>query len=102
MNAATTTLQQLGGSNRLKSMIGAKDFMSDNDGASLMFKFSGSKIASYVKITLNSLDLYDIEFKKIGRRQGRLDAWETGTFQNIGAENLRSTIEKFTGLYLTI
>lgn len=102
MNAATTTLQQLGGSNRLKVMIGAKDFMSANDGATLMFKFSGSKIASYVRITLNDKDLYDIEFQKIGRRQGRLDAWKTGSFENVGVENLKQTIERFTGLYLSI
>jgi hypothetical protein len=102
MNAATITAQQLGGTNRLKTMIGAKDFMHDNGGNTLMFKFSGSKVANYVRITLNAVDLYDIEFKKIGRKAGCLQAWKTGEFQNIGAENLKGTIEKFTGLYLSI
>jgi hypothetical protein len=102
MNAATITVQQLGGTRRLNAIIGAKDFMSDNDGQTLMFNFSGSKVANYVRITLNALDLYDIEFKKIGRKAGSLQAWKTGEFENIDAENLKNTIESFTGLYLSI
>ena len=65
MTFADETLRQLGGSNRLNVMIGAKDFFSDNDGKTLVFKFSMCKKANCVKITLNGLDLYDIEFVKI-------------------------------------
>ena len=102
MNAATITVQQLGGTRRLIAMIGAKDFMHDNNGQTLMFKFRGSDVANYVRISLNSLDLYDVEFKKIGRKAGSLQAWVTGEFENIDAENLKRTIESFTGLYLSI
>lgn len=86
----------------MKMMIRAKDFMSANEGATLMFNFSGSKVATHIKITLNAKDLYDIEFQKVGRRQGRLDAWKTGSFENVCVENLKETIERFTGLYLSI
>ena len=67
MTPADITLRQLGGRGRLNAMIGAKDFFSDNDGRTLTFKFRLCKKANYVKITLNGLDGYDIEFVKIGR-----------------------------------
>ncbi|WP_298751958.1 hypothetical protein [uncultured Arcobacter sp.] len=62
---AETILNQLGGRSRVNIMIGLKDvFKSGKNGESLQFKFkakSPEKI-NFVKITLNSLDLYDIEF----------------------------------------
>jgi hypothetical protein len=102
MSIASETLRQLGGSGRLKAMIAAKDIFSGNNERTLMFKFKGSENANYVAITLNDLDYYDIQFQKIGRKQGTLQAWVTGEFRNIDAENLKSTIEEFTGLYLSI
>jgi len=85
-------------------MIGAKDFFSDDDGMSLTFKFAG-KVANWVKIRLNAMDLYDIEFKKIGRLSRKtyeVPVKTTGEFEGIGVENLKSTFEEFTGLYLSL
>ena len=66
---ANETLNQLtnsnNGANRLISMIGAKNLAKDDN--SVMFKFmrGASNKANYCKITLNSMDLYDVEFGKI-------------------------------------
>lgn len=106
MTNADTTLAQLGGSGRLNVMIGAKHFMHDNDGQTLSFKFKSCKVGSYVRITLNSLDLYDVEFVKPGRMNRKTftisENKTTGEFQNVPAESLKNVFESFTGLLLTL
>ena len=57
MLPANIIAQQLGGANRLKAMIGAKNFFHDNDGNTLRFTFKMCSKAKLVKITLNGLDL---------------------------------------------
>lgn len=62
---AITILQQLGG-NKLIAMTGARNFVSSPD--SLGFKLpsrSAKKGINFVKVTLNVMDTYDVEFKKI-------------------------------------
>lgn len=98
MNAAAITLSHLGGSCRLSAMIGAKNFASSDNGNSLSFRFKGSKKANYVKITLNGLDLYDVEFGKIWNLTYKVK----GESSNIYADSLKSVIEDFTGLYLSL
>ena len=61
---AVTILNQLGGYTRLNAMVGLKDVMSTGSGLSFKIKFAGAA-ANYVKITLNGLDLYNIEIGKI-------------------------------------
>ena len=84
-------------------MIGAKDFFSDDDGQTLVFKYPRNKA---VRITLNGRDLYDVEFLTLGRLNRK--TWEmspsktTGTFSDVGVENLREVFEEFTGLYLSL
>jgi len=106
MTIADTTLTQLGGRNRLKAMIGAKDFFSDNDGATLSFKFKMCKKASFVKITLNGKDTYDIEFIKPGRLSRKTFEMSpnktTGEFTGVYADQLKKVFENFTGLYLSL
>lgn len=102
---ADITLQQLGGSRRLTAMIGAKHFLSDNDGQTLLFRFNGSRIANHVTITLTSTDLYDVEFKRIGRintRNYEAPVTDVASFDSVPAEALRSIFESTTGLYLNI
>lgn len=60
---AVIILQQLGGNGKLSAMIGAYGFATN--GNDLCFKFKASRIANYIKIKLNSLDLYDIEIGKL-------------------------------------
>jgi hypothetical protein len=70
---ADIILKQLGGGNRLKAMIGAKDIMSDNGGKTLVFKFPNKQRSkpNYIKITLTSADLYDLEFGRIGQKKDK-------------------------------
>ena len=59
---ANTILNQLGG-NRFVAMTGAKNFVALENG--IRFKIGRNKSkANTVKITVNGLDLYDIEFIK--------------------------------------
>lgn len=107
---ATTILAQLGGGNRLKMMIGAKDFTAlEVDGKpALSFKFKMSKKYNYIVIALNAMDLYDITFKKMKSPMQILkeDVYQPFTREDtqsdIYAEDMRSTIEQATGLYLSL
>ena len=63
MSVAKTILEQLGG-NKFRMMTGAKNFMSFAEG--LVMKIGrNSSNSNYLKITLNSMDLYDMEFAKV-------------------------------------
>jgi len=102
MVQANETLKQLGGSNRLKAMINAKYFTHSDNGATLTFQFSGTKKATHLKITINERDLYDVTFIKVGRKAGSLYCTDVAKFESIAVENLKSTIEEFTSLRLSL
>lgn len=93
---AKTILMQMGGSNRLNAMIGAKYFAAIENG--LSFRFKMSKAANYVKITLNSLDLYDIEFGKVWGKNFKI----VKTVNDVYDDQLKSIFERTTGLYLSL
>ena len=61
---ASTILNQLGGS-RFTSMTGAKDFSVIKEGGMVCKIGRNASSANYIKITLNSMDLYDMEFIRI-------------------------------------
>ena len=62
---AGMVLKQLGG-NKFIAMTGAKDFVKDESKAMIGFKIGRNcSNINYVKITLNSMDLYDLEFINI-------------------------------------
>ena len=91
---ASEILQQLGGTGRLRAMTGAYNFIDIGNGVS--FKLKNPR-ANYVKIKLNSLDLYDLE---VGRIRG--DSYKiVAEHNNIYADQLKPLIEKATGLYLS-
>lgn len=111
MTVATTILEQLGG-RKFIVMTGAKNLTAHSHTAgspdtALSFRlpsgFASSGI-NYVKITLNGLDLYDVEFSRIGRkRQGRMPAvtrihTETGIY----ADQLREVFRLHTGLHTSL
>ena len=91
---AATIQSQIG--NGALFMLGAKNLIDHGDG--LSFRIRGSKKVNYIKITLDDYrDLYDIEFKKIGRAPNyRID--DVGGFQCIGADQLHNLIHITTGL----
>jgi hypothetical protein len=91
---AQTILAQLGG-NKFIAMTGAKNIMRHPDGA-LSLKFQMCRKANYMKITLNSLDTYDIEFGKI--RQGKLAYTMTQPFWDVYSDQLQDIFTHYTGL----
>ena len=88
-------LSILGGSRRLSAMIGAHTFIARPDGVS--FKIKNPKI-NYIKITVNGMDLFDVEFGKIRGMDYKVVAKEEGLYNNM----LKEAIEKQTGMYLTL
>ena len=64
-----TTLNQLAaapnGYKRLVSMIGAKNFVQDDNSISFRFMRGAANKANHIKITLNEMDTYDVVFSKI-------------------------------------
>jgi hypothetical protein len=93
MEVAETILEQLGGS-RISHFLGVKQFLKDDN--SLMFRFKGSRHSNYCKITLNGMDLYDIDFIKIHGKNAPI----VDRFENIYNDQLVSTFEQTTKLFL--
>lgn len=91
---AQTILQQLGG-RRFQMMTGAKNFLNLKNGLSFRIPATMTKQKiNYVKIELNGLDLYDLEFGRIWK----LDYKKIKTLENIGAEQLQQVFTQVTGL----
>lgn len=69
MMNANETLNQLAnnpnGARRLIAMIGGKNFVKDTNWVSFKFMRGAANKANYIKITLNAMDLYNVEFGKI-------------------------------------
>ncbi|MCK5606451.1 hypothetical protein KAR91_31405 [Candidatus Pacearchaeota archaeon] len=92
---ATIILNQLGG-RRFLAMTGAKNLVCDNN--ALMFKFprcgpEGEK-SNFCEIRLNSLDLYDIKFKRIHG----IKIIDVSEHNGIYADMLQNIFRKQTGL----
>lgn len=92
---ANSILSQLGGSGRLNAMTGAYAFGDTGNG--LSFKIKNQK-ANYVKITLNSRDLYDVE---VGRTRGYTYK-VVNEATDLFADQLKPFIEQSTGMYLSL
>jgi len=93
-----TILNQMGGQNRIIAMTGAYHFAYSDEKQSLRFRFKGSQKTNYVRITLNSLDLYDIEFKKIWGMKCK----DVETVNGVLWDQLKPIFEETTGLYLSL
>ena len=90
---ANETIKQLGG-NRFIAMTGAKNFAFGPLG--IGFKIGKNcKSINYIRINLNGLDLYDIEFIRI--RKSNLKVINKLT--NIYNDQLQSVFTDYTGLY---
>ena len=96
---ANTTLDQLGGGNLLSLMIGAKHFMSHEDG-SLTFKFKGNRKMNYIRITLDASDTYTMLFQKFSPSKGTVKViHEISMVYN---DQLKAIFEQQTELYLSM
>ena len=97
---AIIIINQLAGNiNRLKAMIGAYNFIAHENGSvSFRFKCKNKLSANYCKITLNGLDLYNIEFKRIHGSKITLK----NSSNNLYSDMLTKYFESNTGLFLSL
>jgi len=91
---AGTILQQLGG-NKFIAMTGAKNFVKDDKKKLITFKIgSNIKNVNYVRIKLNQMDTYDMEFLNI--RAGKIKVKSRA--KNVYDDQLQQVFTHHTGL----
>ena len=94
MSVAKEILETLGG-NKFRVMTGAKNFMGFSNG--LVMKIGrNSSNSNYLKITLNSMDLYDMKFCKLNRKFEEKSVTE---YCDVYNDMLTEVFEKHTGMY---
>lgn len=95
---AQTVLQQLGG-RKFIAMTGAKNFVQDSKTKMIAFKIGRAKKSiNYVRITLNGMDTYDMEFLRLRAGKITVVAKETGVYN----DQLQSIFTQNTGLYTSL
>ena len=94
MSVAREILNQLGG-NKFRVMTGAKNCMGFSEGLVMKIGRNSSK-SNYLKITLNSMDLYDMEFAKVSRMGEKKSITE---YNNVYNDSMVEVFEKHTGMY---
>lgn len=98
---AKTVLEQMGGQNRINGMIGIKQLtvgeINNNLQLAIKFKCKSANKSNYVVITLQSNDLYTMDFKSIRGLNCKDKGTETGLYDNM----LKTTFEKATELNLS-
>ena len=88
-------LKQLGG-NRFIAMTGAKNFLRDDNKQLIAFKIGrNSKSINHVRITLNSMDTYDMEFINI--RAGKIKI--ISEVEGVYNDQLQDIFTQKTGMY---
>ena len=97
MTVAKTILEQLGG-NKFRVMTGAKNFGARDNSLSMRIGRNSSN-SNYLKITLNSWDLYDMKFSKLTRKFEEKSVKE---YKNIHNIHLRLMFTKHTGMYTSL
>lgn len=88
--------QQLGGIYQVNAMIGIKDFKILKNG--LQFQIHCKGQVNFIRILLNDLDLFNLEFGNI-KPDGYL---QKSLFNNIHGKDLKNLIEKEIGLSLSL
>ena len=93
-----TILKQLGGINRVAAMIGVKHITYGRQATNIRFKARAKNSVNQLTIRLQPSDEYTIEFIRV--RAGKSKVIET--LKDVPAENLKSAVERTTGLYLSL
>jgi hypothetical protein len=94
MRVATEILRTLGG-NKFRAMTGAKDLAGDENSLRMRIGRNSSN-SNYLKITLNSMDLYDVHFSKLTRKFEEKSVKE---YNNVYNDSLVEIFESHTGMY---
>jgi len=98
INIATTILNQLGGTNRLSIMTGAKNFVATANGATFKIGKNAKKV-THVTIILDASDTYTVNFQRVTKRG--LEVKDLNTVDGVYADMLVDIFESNTGLYLS-
>lgn len=93
---AQTILSQIG--NKSLYMIGAKGIHAVENGVGFQVAKVAAGFSNRVTITLNSLDLYDIEFFTIRKHQKKVNK----VFNDVYFDGLNQCIEQGTGHYTSL
>ena len=95
---AEEVLQQLGG-RKFIAMTGANNFVKNDKAKSIIFKLPRAKSGiKYVRITLTSMDVYNIEF--ISARGSNIKT--VATAKGVYNDELQSVFTQYTGLYTSL
>jgi hypothetical protein len=95
---AEEVLKQLGG-RKFLAMTGAKNFVKDDKERQIMFKLPKAKSGiNFVRITLTSMDVYNVEFISLRGTNIKTVATEKGVYN----DQLQSVFTKHTGLYTSL
>jgi hypothetical protein len=94
MKVAETILKQLGG-NKFRMMTGAKNFVDCGNALSMKIGRNSSS-SNYLKITLNSMDTYDMKFSRVSPKGGERSVTE---YNNIYNDLLTDQFTAHTGMY---
>lgn len=91
---AATILQQLGG-NKFIAMTGSKNFTIVDNSLSMHLTRNKAK-AKYLKITLNSMDTYDMVFYTVNKN---FEVIIKAQFDGVYCDQLQDIFTEVTGLY---
>ena len=94
MRVAKTILEQLGG-NHFRMMTGAKNLAGDENSLSMRIGRNSSN-SNYLKITLNSMDTYDMKFCKLTRKFEEKSVTE---YSDVYNDMLTDIFTSHTGMY---
>ena len=94
---AETILSQLGG-RKFRVMTGAKNLTGDENSLSMRIGRNSSN-SNYLKITLNSMDLYDMKFCKLTKKFEEKSVTE---YNNIYNDMLQERFTAHTGMYTSL
>ena len=97
MSVAKTILEQLGG-NQFRMMTGAKNLVDCGDALAMKIGRNSSN-SNYLKITLNSMDLYDMEFCKLTKMGEKKSVTE---YNNVYNDLMKGTFTAHTGMYTSL
>ena len=97
MTVAKTILEQLGG-NKFRMMTGAKNFGARDNSLSMRIGRNSSN-SNYLKITLNSMDTYDMKFCKLTRKFEEKSVTE---YNNNYNDMLTDQFTAHTGMYTSL
>lgn len=98
LTVANTILEQMGGTLRLKMMIGAKNFLGTSTAVFFRWAAKAKNGANTLRVTLLPSDTYKVDFSRA--RAGTSKAIES--LEDVYAEDLIRLFEEKTGLYLRL